>query len=119
VNQTDPAELFADTLPSWLSPRPSNGVPVNKANPNTITHRSIMRLKNVSITNVSARSMERMNSVRPQTTQARHQGISKRQNPANSVPIALARREFLKSPCISKAKLVVMPHDGHGRPVVT
>ena len=65
-----------------------------------------------------ARSIEWRNSVRLQTTLARHQGMSVRQNTASNVPTALARSELTTSPLISRAKLVVMPHDGHGRPVV-
>lgn len=58
-----------------------------------------------------------MNRGRLHSTLARLQGISARPKSANSVPTALARREFTKSPCTSKAKLVVMPHDGHGMPL--
>ncbi len=51
---------------------------------------------------------------RPQIELARLQGISASQNKARSVPTALALSELAKSPFISKAKLVVSPHEGQG-----
>lgn len=54
---------------------------------------------------------------RPLRAQARLQGIRARQKTASSVPTALAWSECQTSPRTSSAKLVVMPHDGQGKPV--
>jgi hypothetical protein len=49
--------------------------------------------------------------------EAMHQGMSAKQNAASMVPTALAQREFQGSPCTRRAKLVVIPQDGQGKPV--
>jgi hypothetical protein len=66
---------------------------------------------------VNARSSDRIKKGRPHSAQARLQGMKARQQTASRVPTALARSEFHRSPRTSKAKLVVMPHDGQGIPV--
>jgi hypothetical protein len=63
------------------------------------------------------RSIERTNRVRRRNTQAMLQGMNSRPNTASRVPTQLARSELARSPCISRAKLVVIPHDGQGTPV--
>lgn len=83
----------------------------------TIAQRSSMTTTNPRTNHVSVRSSEITQSSRPRVAEAMLQGISARHSAASNVPTALARREFHKSPCISSAKLVVIPHDGHGRPV--
>ena len=45
--------------------------------------------------------------------------MNERQNTASSVPTKFARTEFHGSPCMSSVKLLVMPHEGQGRPVST
>ena len=65
-----------------------------------------------------ARSSDWTNKARPTTTLATTQGMSSRQNIASRVPTQLARAEFSGLPCMSKAKLVVMPHDGQGTCVI-
>jgi hypothetical protein len=62
-------------------------------------------------------SMERMNKVWPRQTLIRLQGMDRTHTRANRVPTTLARAELTRSPRTRKAKLVVMPHDGQGRPV--
>ncbi len=69
------------------------------------------------MTRVSARSRDTMKNGRPKYAQARFHGISARQKSASSVPTAFALSEFHRSPCIRSEKLVVIPHDGHGKPV--
>jgi hypothetical protein len=66
---------------------------------------------------VSARSIEWTNTGRPQNTEARPHGISARQNKASKVPTALACSDARQSPWASRAKLVVIPHDGQGNRV--
>ena len=66
---------------------------------------------------VSVRSSAVIQSNRPRTAEATHQGMSARQNAASMVPTALAQREFQRSPWTRSAKLVVMPQDGQGKPV--
>src|SRR5437868_3073398 len=63
------------------------------------------------------RSKDAIHSGRLHQTLARLHGITASPNRARRVPTALARNEFSRSPCISKAKLVVMPHEGQGIPV--
>jgi len=68
---------------------------------------------------VRARSSDQTHSGLPRTAEARFHGISARQKAANKVPTQLARSESQTSPRISSAKLVVMPHDGQGNPVLS
>ena len=63
---------------------------------------------------VIVRSAERTNTVRPRTTLATLHGTRNKPRMPSSVPAALARSEFSTSPRTSRAKLVVMPHDGQG-----
>jgi hypothetical protein len=83
----------------------------------TTSQRVSIRTRNARTTRVRARSSDTMKNGRPNHAQARFHGISARQKSARSVPTALALSEFQTSPCIKSAKLVVMPHDGHGTPV--
>jgi hypothetical protein len=84
----------------------------------TITQRNSIKVRNTRTNQVRLRSTESTKSVRLHTKLARHQGMSIRQNRASSVPTALARSELDTSPRTSRAKLVVMPHEGQGTPVV-
>jgi hypothetical protein len=59
-----------------------------------------------------------MKNVRFQAAQARLQGMNARKPAARTVPTALALSEFSRSPRTSRAKLVVMPQDGHGSLVI-
>jgi hypothetical protein len=59
-----------------------------------------------------------MKNGRPKYALARFHGTSARQKSASTVPTAFALSEFHRSPCRSRAKLVVIPHDGHGTPVM-
>jgi len=68
---------------------------------------------------VRARSRDQIHNGRPRTTEARFHGMRARQKAANRVPTQLARSEWRTSPCTSSAKLVVMPHDGQGSPVLS
>jgi hypothetical protein len=63
-----------------------------------------------------ARSSDRMNRVRPSTAQVKAHGMQARPTRASKVPTALACSDAHRSPWISRAKLVVMPHDGQGSP---
>src|SRR5262245_51411670 len=80
----------------------------------TMTQRSNKRTKKKISARNTAFSIDTSQSGRPQKELARHQGIRASQNRANRVPTALARSELATSPFISKAKLVVNPHEGHG-----
>ena len=73
-----------------------------------------MTPRNSSTKTVTVRSTERTNTVRPRTTLTTLHGISRTQSTARSVPATLARAELTRSPRTNRAKLVVMPHDGHG-----
>jgi len=98
-------------------PRSAPQPPFHQPNPSTIPQRSSIRTTKPTIIVVKARSIETMKSGRPRSEQMRHHGTSARQNAASSVPTALAFNEFQTSPRISRAKLVVMPHEGQGTPV--
>ncbi|MCS6850995.1 MAG: hypothetical protein NZ700_07470 [Gemmataceae bacterium] len=72
---------------------------------------------------VRACSIDRMNSGRARQALASPHGTRAKPNTAVSVPTAFAWSEYqtlIGRPCtrpsINRAKLVVMPHDGHGRP---
>jgi hypothetical protein len=60
-----------------------------------------------------------MKNVLLQKAQTRLHGMNARKQIARSVPTALARSEPSKSPRTSRAKLVVMPQDGHGSRVIS
>ena len=68
---------------------------------------------------MSARSSDHRPSGRLTHALARHHGIKNKQKTASPVPTALAFSEFQTSPCINSEKLVVIPHDGHGKPVIS
>jgi hypothetical protein len=78
-----------------------------------------MSTRNINTVQVSARSIDRMNSGRARIALTTAHGIRASQNRASKVPTELAQSEFSTSPRMSRAKLVVMPHDGHGMPVST
>jgi hypothetical protein len=75
-------------------------------------------MRNTMISRVSAHSNDHTPYGRPRTAHTSAHGINTRQTAASSVPTALARSEFHTSPCMSSAKLVVIPHDGQGSPVM-
>ncbi len=82
-----------------------------------MAQRSSISNRNTTTRPVSIRSTERMPYSRPRRAQTRHQGIAARHTSASRVPTALACNECRRSPWTSRAKLVVMPHDGQGSPV--
>src|SRR5207253_8394136 len=93
--------------------------PFNQIKPRTMPQRTRSRAMNTMTIQVTVFSSERMNSDRPRNALVRLQGMKIRQKTASSVPTALARSEFFKSPRTSNAKLVVMPQEGQGSPVTS
>src|SRR5690348_15405598 len=104
---------------SLLHERKSPGPSFCQARPTTTNQRVKSSTTKTTTVQSVARSNETMNQSRLHSKLARLQGISARPKIANRVPTALAHSEFARSPCISRAKLVVMPHDGQGSPLRT
>ncbi|HEV3257470.1 MAG TPA: hypothetical protein VG013_11355 [Gemmataceae bacterium] len=95
------------------------GPPRPQISSNTIAQRRNSRTRKIITNRVRARSSDQIHNGLPRTAEARFHGISARQKAASRVPTQLARSECHTSPCISSAKLVVMPHDGQGSPVLS
>src|SRR5437899_10472938 len=83
----------------------------------TSPHRTNNKIKKPTTTRTMTRSKLRMNHSLPAQAEANAQGINARQPIARTVPTALACSECHTSPRIKRAKLLVMPHDGQGKPV--
>src|SRR5579883_1087434 len=81
-------------------------------------HRASISASRTPTATVANNSAFRTPTSRPRAAPTTPQGMSASQNTASSVPTQLARSEFHTSPWTSREKLVVIPHDGHGFPVI-
>src|SRR5205823_2428445 len=88
---------------------------------NTPIHRPSISTRNTPTDTVSTSSPRPagMNSNRPASPPATAQTSSAAQDTATTVPTQFARTDDRTSPRTSRAKLVVIPHAGHGLPVST
>ena len=94
----------------------THGVP-HRFTPSRTAHRTSARPVKKITARMTHGSADRTHTHRPRAALATLHGISPRRNVASSVPTGLARSDATGSPCMSRAKLVVMPQDGHGTPV--
>jgi len=77
-------------------------------------HRPSIRIVKIPIKNPKTVSTRRTQRSRPRSDDAMLHGMNNAQKTASPVPTQFARNEFEISPRTKSAKLVVIPHDGHG-----